>query len=70
MDETIQNMIDFFYANKNLYGQMHGKPDMIRVRHFISLNCKDCRNEWCDPYDEIALRRCPKWKEYNNGLEF
>ena len=69
MDKTIQDLIDFFYANKNLYGKMHGKLDLIMVRHFRSLYCKSCSNEWCDQYDDACVRRCMKWKVYNNDLE-
>jgi len=64
MDETIQDIIDFFYANKHMFEAMHGKPDTRRLDNFVEQNCKVCGNHRCDPYAVSWRSSCPNWQSY------
>ena len=65
MDDVVQEIIDFFYANRHMYDRMHGKPDCFRIEWFTEEFCKKCwKWQWgCDIHTESCRNRCVKWKK-------
>ena len=63
--DRVEEMINFFYANKHLYERMMGKADPIRLEFFVEKICNGCGTQRCEPYNKEWRDGCPEWKAFD-----